>query len=135
MSRFAERRLEDERKQREKQAAEEKRFHDLVLCCQRVDPQTQEMIFVNVGGKHFTATRDTLCKYPHSLLGVLFSGCFDLRKQPDGYCFLDRDGDAFTFVLCWLRTGVLPLVTMSASSAHYFGMRPHSGGWMSLLKR
>ena len=45
----------------------------------------------------------TLQSVPESMLGAMFSGRFELARQPDGSIFIDRDGRLFGHVLNWLR--------------------------------
>ena len=64
---------------------------------------TSGLIEVNVGGTHFAIGRDTVMKYPNSLLAKMFKqvddGCETeakkrklepARKDSRGYYFLDR---------------------------------------------
>ena len=70
-------------------------------------PKTEERVRINVGGHYFTTTRQTLTKDPNSMLGVMFSGKFDMKPAEDGAFFIDRDGTHFRFILNYLRTGKL----------------------------
>jgi uncharacterized protein YjbI with pentapeptide repeats len=107
---------EEEKRRREAQQAEEKRYAELVSECMKANPEVEDIVTVDVGGRLFKTTLTTLRKYPSSLLGMLFSPRFQLRKQSDGSVFLDRDGDAFALLLAWLRNDLVP-TDLSASMA------------------
>lgn len=67
-------------------------------------------IKLNVGGKIYKTTLDTLRKDPHSMLCAMFSGKFDLKAdEEDGAYFIDRDGKLFRYILNFLRDGELLL--------------------------
>ena len=53
-------------------------------------------IKLNVGGKIYKTTLDTLQKDPDCMLSAMFSGRDELRKdEEDGAYFIDRDGKLF----------------------------------------
>jgi len=53
-------------------------------------------IKLNVGGKIYKTTLDTLRKDPDSMLCAMFSGRFELKEdEDDGAYFIDRDGELF----------------------------------------
>ena len=53
-------------------------------------------IKLNVGGKIYETTLDTLRKDPDSMLCGMFSGRFELKaNERDGAYFIDRDGKLF----------------------------------------
>ena len=57
-------------------------------------------ISLNVGGKIYETTLDTLRKDPDSMLCAMFSGRFELKANDrDGAYFIDRDGKLFRWVL------------------------------------
>jgi len=70
-----------------------------------------ELVVLNVGGVRHTTTLSTLRRFPHSMLGVMFSGQFtpSILRDPHGHVFIDRDGAAFSHVLNFLRTSRLCL--------------------------
>ena len=56
-------------------------------------------IKLNVGGKIYKTTLDTLRKDPNSMLSAMFSGKFELRvDEEDGAYFIDRDAELFRYV-------------------------------------
>ena len=66
---------------------------------------------LNVGGRRFTTSLQTLTKDPNSMLAAMFSGKFELKPFEDGALFIDRDGTHFRYILNYLRTGKLTLPT------------------------
>jgi len=65
-------------------------------------------IKLNVGGKIYKTTLDTLRKDPDSMLCAMFSGRFELKvDEDDGAYFIDRDGKLFRYILNYLRDGEL----------------------------
>ncbi|KAK3106662.1 hypothetical protein FSP39_024783 [Pinctada imbricata] len=68
-----------------------------------------EIVRLNVGGVNFTTTRATLCTYPDSMLGAMFSGNYGFTKDEHGCFFIDRDGTMFKHVLAFLRSNSLIL--------------------------
>ena len=82
---------------REKEAIEEitKTLHEVHFA---------STIKLNVGGKIYKTTLDTLRKDPDSMLCAMFSGRFELKAdEDDGAYFIDRDGELFRYVLKSLR--------------------------------
>jgi len=63
-------------------------------------------VHIDVGGKIYTSSLDTLTKYPDSKLSRMFSGSIpivlDTLKQ---HYFIDRDGGMFRHILNFMRTG------------------------------
>ena len=55
-----------------------------------------------------TTTRNTLVSVKDSSLAAMFSGRHKLTRH-NGRVFIDRDGEAFTSLLSFLRTGKVPL--------------------------
>ena len=68
---------------------------------------TLEPISLNVGGKTYCTTSDTLTKYRDSFFGAMFSGYIALKPTKSGTYFIDRDGKHFHYILNYLRTGEL----------------------------
>ncbi|CAH9089398.1 unnamed protein product [Cuscuta epithymum] len=71
---------------------------------------SSSMIRLNIGGKKFCTTVDTLTqREPDSMLAAMFSGRHTLCQDPEkGYIFIDRDGKHFRHILNWLRDGIVP---------------------------
>ena len=55
------------------------------------------IVKLNVGGKRFETSVETLTKFPNSLFGNMFSGSRKLRQGSDGTYFIDRDGNQFRY--------------------------------------
>lgn len=55
-----------------------------------------------------TTTRNTLVSAKDSSLAAMFSGRHKLTMH-NGRFFIDRDGEAFTSMLSFLRTGKVPI--------------------------
>ncbi|KAK3106287.1 hypothetical protein FSP39_016957 [Pinctada imbricata] len=68
-----------------------------------------DIIRLNVGGITYMTTRDTLCKYPDSMIGAMFRGELPSNVDQDGSYFIDRDGRLFQYVLNYLRSCQLAL--------------------------
>jgi hypothetical protein len=68
------------------------------------------MVRLNIGGKKFCTTIDTLTiREPDSMLAAMFSGRHAMcQESKKGYVFIDRDGKHFRHILNWLRDGVIP---------------------------
>ncbi|XP_010443100.1 PREDICTED: FH protein interacting protein FIP2 [Camelina sativa] len=68
------------------------------------------MIRLNIGGKKFCTTIDTLTiREPDSMLAAMFSGRHAMcQESKTGYVFIDRDGKHFRHILNWLRDGIAP---------------------------
>jgi len=63
---------------------------------------------LNVGGKIYKTTLDTLRKDPDSMLCAMFSGRHELKPdEEDGAYFIDRDAELFRYILNYLRSGEL----------------------------
>ena len=71
--------------------------------------QISETVNLNIGGQHFTTTRQTLTKDPNSYFAAMFSGRFPLKRSEDGTILIDRDGKHFRLILNYLRDGKLSL--------------------------
>ena len=87
-------------------------------------PRIQEFqgkkIKLNVGGKIFVTTIQTLTKDPDSMLASMFSGRFPMTPDEDGSFFIDRDPKYFRFILNFLRTGeaLFPETSLGRKELH-----------------
>ncbi|KAI6207042.1 hypothetical protein M3Y94_00984600 [Aphelenchoides besseyi] len=70
-----------------------------------VDHVSDEKLIINVSGRRFETWRNTLEKYPETLLGSNEKEFF--YNEEDGSYFFDRDPDLFRYVLTFYRTGKL----------------------------
>ncbi|XP_071947166.1 BTB/POZ domain-containing protein KCTD21-like [Antedon mediterranea] len=71
--------------------------------------KTDQIINLNVGGKHYVTNVSTLTMYPDSMIGSMFSGRFPPVKDNRGSYVIDRDGKIFRYILNFLRTAQLCL--------------------------
>ena len=71
--------------------------------------QTAETIEINVGGKYYKTSLDTLRKDRRSFLATMFNGSVCLHRDSENRPFIDRDGVLFAHVLDYLRSGQLLL--------------------------
>ena len=91
-----------------------------------------EVVILNVGGKKFTTSLQTLRAEPESMLGVMFSGRHPCKKQDDGSIFIDRDGTHFRIILNYLRGNITSIqqlpddnITLSdlSSESQYYQLK------------
>ncbi|KAJ6763155.1 hypothetical protein OIU79_023820 [Salix purpurea] len=77
------------------------------------DHTFSSLVRLNIGGKKFCTTIDTLTQgEPDSMLAAMFRGRLTVSEDPaKGYVFIDRDGKHFRHILNWLRDGVVPTLT------------------------
>lgn len=62
---------------------------------------------LNVGGKIYQTSRNTLTKYPNSFFSLLLEGTIPSKRDDQGNYLIDRDGEIFRHVLNFLRSGEL----------------------------
>lgn len=63
---------------------------------------SQRYVKLNVGGRLFSTSLDTLTKQDN-MLRAMFSGRLDVSTDADGYILIDRCGRHFEFLLNYLR--------------------------------
>ena len=71
----------------------------------------EDIIRLDVGGTPYTTSRDTLCRYPDSMLARMFSGELPTSRTSDGSHFIDRDEPSFRKVLNFLRTAKVDITS------------------------
>jgi hypothetical protein len=64
----------------------------------------EPIVKLDVGGVRVTTSLTTLCRFPDTMMGCMFSGRHTLPKGEDGYFFIDRDGTHFRHILNFLRS-------------------------------
>ena len=65
------------------------------------------IVKINVGGTRYDTTKETLCMYGPHMLSVLIDN--EHNKDSDKECiFIDRNGCLFSYILDYLRCGILP---------------------------
>ena len=67
------------------------------------------VVQLNVGGRLFTTTLQTLTSHAGSYFAKRFTGDFNSTTLPDGAHFIDRDPQQFSAVLEYMRNGYCPL--------------------------
>ena len=88
----------------------------------------EDILDLDIGGTHkLTTTKKTLTKFEGSVLAAMFSGRHHLLKHKDRI-FIDRDGEAFSLMLNYLRTGQKPVFEDQSESDNlvYFRGKPMS---------
>jgi hypothetical protein len=61
-------------------------------------------IKLDIGGQYFTTTLTTLTRFPDTMIGAMFSGRHELKKNEAGAYFIDRDWTHFRHILNFLRS-------------------------------
>ena len=79
------------------------------MMSQNLGGRIPSIVKLNVGGKHFTTSLQTLTRDRNSMLAAMFSGRHEVQTTEDGSFFIDRDGTYFRFILNYLRNGELIL--------------------------
>ncbi|KAM9317550.1 SH3KBP1-binding protein 1 isoform 2-T2 [Pholidichthys leucotaenia] len=87
-----------------------------------------DIIHLNVGGKRFSTSRQTLTWVPDSFFSSLLSGRISTLKDETGAIFIDRDPSLFAPILNFLRTKELQPrsvnVHMLMHEAEFYGIAP-----------
>lgn len=65
-----------------------------------------EIIKINVGGKLFETSKTTITKYPETLLARIINTQVPVARV-DGYIWIDRNGDLFSYILDFYRNNVI----------------------------
>ncbi|XP_006627705.1 SH3KBP1-binding protein 1 [Lepisosteus oculatus] len=90
--------------------------------------RTGEIVHLNVGGKRFSTSRQTLTWVPDSFFSSLLSGRISTLKDETGAIFIDRDPCLFAPILNFLRTKELHPgsinVRMLMHEAEFYGIAP-----------
>ena len=98
------------------------------------DDADDEVLQINVGGKFFVTKRSTLCGFDDSMLAKMFkpdSPFSSLTKDTSGRIFIDRDPEAFEFILLYLMRGAVltsfpqndDLLARVVHESDYFGLQ------------
>ncbi len=75
---------------------------------------------MNIGGTHLVSTtKNTLTSVKDSSLAAMFSGRHRITTH-NGRFFIDRDGEAFTNMLSYLRTGKIPIFSNRNQESAFF---------------
>jgi hypothetical protein len=76
---------------------------------------SDDMVILDVGGRHFRTTRSTL-RCGGGFLAALVKGDIPVGLTPEGAIFIDRDPKHFASVLNYCRSGLLPDVLIAPSA-------------------
>ncbi|XP_077170410.1 BTB/POZ domain-containing protein KCTD11 [Paroedura picta] len=93
-------------------------------------PRPGGPVTLNVGGKLYSTSVETLTRFPDSMLGAMFRGPRPARTDGRGNYFIDRDGKAFRHILNFLRLGRLDLpdgyaeLPLLRAEADFYQIRP-----------
>ncbi|KAL9645042.1 hypothetical protein ABK040_004534 [Willaertia magna] len=90
-------------KQLQELEAKEKKFNSMLKEMEKVANLQSNKIKLNVGGKLFTTTKDTLMKYKDSFFFSMLSSGKWLPDEDDGAYFIDRNPKLFTIIMDFLR--------------------------------
>jgi len=66
--------------------------------------QPDATVMLNIGSTRFETSLTTLCRFPNSMIGCMFSGRHALPLGKDEHFFIDRDGRHFYHILNFLRS-------------------------------
>jgi len=66
-------------------------------------PNSNQKVKLNIGGKLFATSLQTLTLVSHTLFTGMFSGYFDMNPDQDGEYFIDRNPKHFPLILDYLR--------------------------------
>ena len=108
------------------QPATEHIGHKRSRCC----AGAADVVRLSVSGVPFVAERATLCAIPRSMLAAMFDpeSAFGEPEADEQGIVLNRDPDAFSFILGWLRRGSLAgqprsdVLQALIVDADYFGL-------------
>lgn len=93
-------------------------------------PRARGPVTLNVGGKFYSTTFETLTRFPDSMLGAMFRGPRPALTDSSGNYFIDRDGKTFRHILNFLRFGRLDLpegyaeLSLLRVEADFYQIRP-----------
>ncbi|CAF1044290.1 unnamed protein product [Rotaria magnacalcarata] len=65
--------------------------------------QVRGKVLLDIGGRHFSTTVDTLTNEKNTFFTALFSKNWQLEKDNEGRIFIDRNGDLFVEILEFMR--------------------------------
>ncbi|XP_073999721.1 BTB/POZ domain-containing protein KCTD3 isoform X2 [Rhodnius prolixus] len=87
-----------------------------------------DIIHLNVGGKRFSTSRQTLMWIPETFFTALLSGRISSLRDEAGAYFIDRDPNLFARILNYLRTREIDIANCEIShlrhEAEYYGVAP-----------
>ncbi|KAH8855059.1 BTB/POZ domain-containing protein KCTD3 [Schistosoma japonicum] len=85
-----------------------------------------DIVNLNVGGRKFSTSRNTLLWNKNSFFSILLDGALPTMRDESGAIFIDRDPDMFSVILNYLRTGELNLngvdITSLKNEAQFYAL-------------
>lgn len=89
---------------------------------------TGDILHLNVGGKRFSTSRQTLLSIPDTFFTALLSGRIASLKDEKGCIFIDRDPNLFLVILNYLRTREIDIngidLRILRHEAEYYNISP-----------
>ncbi|XP_044746905.1 BTB/POZ domain-containing protein KCTD3 isoform X3 [Coccinella septempunctata] len=87
-----------------------------------------DILHLNVGGKRFSTSRQTLTSIPDTFFTALISGRISSLRDEKGCIFIDRDPKIFSLILNYLRTREIELsgvnLRILRHEAEYYNIAP-----------
>ncbi|KAH1007210.1 BTB/POZ domain-containing protein KCTD3 isoform X2 [Dendroctonus ponderosae] len=87
-----------------------------------------DILHLNVGGKRFSTSRQTLTLIPDTFFTALLNGQISSLRDEKGCIFIDRDPEVFAVVLNYLRTREIDLKAIDLRTlrheAEYYNIAP-----------
>jgi hypothetical protein len=96
-------------------ARERAELHREIEAMQTHTEAQEGRVELNIGGRRFETSVQTLRRVPHTFFDAYFSGRYAQDVCADGSIFVDRDGEHFDHVLEYMRDGVVSVATQDAS--------------------
>ncbi|CAG9766347.1 unnamed protein product [Ceutorhynchus assimilis] len=91
-------------------------------------PYVGDILHLNVGGKRFSTSRQTLTLIPDTFFTALLNGRISSLRDEKGCIFIDRDPSVFAVILNYLRTKEIDLKNTDLKSlrheAEYYNIAP-----------
>ncbi|KAJ8963275.1 hypothetical protein NQ318_018742 [Aromia moschata] len=91
-------------------------------------PYSGDILHLNVGGKRFSTSRQTLNLIPDTFFTALLSGRISSLRDEKGAIFIDRDPNIFSVILNYLRTREIELngvdIRTLRHEAEYYNIAP-----------
>jgi hypothetical protein len=96
-------------------ARERAELHREIEAMQTHKEAQEGRVELNIGGRRFETSVQTLRRVPHTFFDAYFSGRYAQDVCADGSIFVDRDGEHFGHVLEYMRDGVVSVAAQDAS--------------------
>jgi hypothetical protein len=96
-------------------ARERAELHREIAAMQTHREAQEGRVELNIGGRRFETSVQTLRRVPHTFFDACFSGRYAQDVCNDGSIFVDRDGEHFGHILEYMRDGVVSVAAQEAS--------------------